>query len=109
MTDMLTHQPYLGFAVDDLAVRAIAGELRFNWWYGEVVKKGSVKLSCDPADLAIEYAELIDELMESWEPWKCGVMPDSDFTETLRSSVVKVEKWLDSAPRAPWLNADKKE
>ncbi|MEU1376174.1 hypothetical protein ABZ442_21320 [Streptomyces triculaminicus] len=104
MIDLLTHEPYNGAARDDLAARLIAGDLRFNWWYGQVVKKGLAKglLWCDPTDLALEYIDLVDSLLEAWNLWKSGKQSGDEFFATLKSTVEQIEDWVGRAPNAPW-------
>lgn len=107
MIELLTHQPYNGFQRDDLAARLIAGDLRFNWWYGQVVKKGLARglLWCDATDLVIEYIDLVDSLLEAWSLWKSGEQPGDEFFATLKSTVEQIEDWVGRAPNAPWDSA----
>ncbi|GAA2741587.1 hypothetical protein [Kitasatospora cinereorecta] len=103
MIDLLTHQPFLGFAVDDLAVRLVSGELRFDWWYSEVVKQGRAEgLWCTPTELGLEYAETTDRLEDAWERRQSGELSDDAFVAVLRETVVTLEDWLDRVPGAPW-------
>ncbi|WP_156178671.1 hypothetical protein [Saccharothrix sp. ST-888] len=106
MIDVVTHEPNLGFAADDLAIRALSGELRFNWWYSQAIKRGggSSKLWCDPVELIMEYAEVMDQLEAAWVEWKSGGMPKDEFVGILATVVLKVEEWLSRAPDAPWGN-----
>ncbi|MEV5511158.1 hypothetical protein [Streptomyces orinoci] len=109
VVETLTHMPTLGHAGDDLLVRLLGADMRYNWWYLQGKRRSREEFERDPhaaflddMDLSIEYAELIEAFLGCWRSWRAGEVSAGRVIEVLRATVLDIEEKLRNVPNPPW-------